>query len=222
MIASERVEEEGIAHQDTSPAGTSDPHSVINIESCNSPSSPSSSSLSSLDDRPLNQIYTNLKGKPSEEPVLEPFNYNERIGAISQLRIDVAKRCPPDHPIQPPVIQPLNFIFPETELHEPEPQSEPTNNSISSSEQEIGRVSPHFQETNVLENLEHHYSGELPEVISEQEKASEMTSLEVTSDSPQQQLPLPEIATNPEVVVSTELPEHGSSEQPAYDQATTY
>jgi hypothetical protein len=45
------------------------------------------------------------------------------------------------------------------------------------------------QDTTFLDNLVSHYSGELPEVRQHSEKASEVVSMETTSESPQHQSP---------------------------------
>jgi len=47
----------------------------------------------------------------------------------------------------------------------------------------------------VLENLVSHYSSELPEVETELQKASEVASDEVASESPQQQTSEPQTAS---------------------------
>ena len=95
---------------------------IIEIESSStSPSystsiSTSISNSSDLDDVPLNKIYTSinkslspstkLKKKPSDE-TFEPMypSVLERIGEMSQMRVDVCARLPADHPLQPPMIE---------------------------------------------------------------------------------------------------------------------
>jgi len=34
----------------------------------------------------------------------------ERIGEMSQMRVDICKGLPANHPFQPPMIEPLQFI----------------------------------------------------------------------------------------------------------------
>jgi len=116
------------------------------------------------------------------------------------MRVDICAKLPADHPLQPPIIyclqsipadaegadepagsvsaniatswqsnqptlvKPLNFAQTETETSEPQQES-PTN----------------IPEQSVLENLVSQYSGELPEVESVLQKASEVTSDEVAS-----------------------------------------
>jgi len=85
--------------------------------------SPSSSIDSDLDNIPLSQKY-NLskltpKSKPSPKPKLSPKTKPfkpvypvilKSIGELSQRRIGLCNRLPADHPLQPPIIEPLNMI----------------------------------------------------------------------------------------------------------------
>jgi len=84
---------------------------------------PSSSADSDLDNIPLSQKY-NLskltpKSKPSPKsklsPKTKPFKpvypvILKSIGELSQRRVDLCYRLPADHPLQPPIIKPLNLI----------------------------------------------------------------------------------------------------------------
>ena len=84
-----------------------------------------------------------------------------RIGKLLEIK---SSKLPPNHPLQPQTIQPLNMILPE----KPEDDS-------------------------VLNNLSSHLSGELPNVDITPQKASEVTPSEVASESPQQHSPEPQI-----------------------------
>jgi hypothetical protein len=123
---------------------------------------------------------------------------NERIGKMSKMRNQVCERLPLNHPFQPQVIQPLNMVVPNEVNVEPSssqpPSPEPT------------------QDTTVIDNLVSHYSGELPEVRPSLQRASEISSEEVASESPQQQSSKPQMTstTNTE---HTSSPEHVSTSE---------
>jgi len=122
---------------------------------------------------------------------------------MSQMRVDLCNKLPADHPLQPLIIEPLNIELADTHTststHSNKPQTdtcEPSNSPIKTSK------------PNVLDQLVSHYSGELPEVASELQKASEVASDEVASESLQHQSPEPQIASTkiqitPEYVEST-------------------
>jgi len=87
----------------------------------NSPSSSSSSSISSSDedDVPLSKMYSSInktpsKTKTSQKPddIFEPMypSVQERIIDMQQRRINVCKYLPVDHPLQPLVIEAIQFI----------------------------------------------------------------------------------------------------------------
>jgi len=64
------------------------------------------------DEMPLGQRI-NLLPKPSQKP--KPFEPKypavlQSIGEMSQRRVDLCNKLPADHPLQPPVITPLNMI----------------------------------------------------------------------------------------------------------------
>jgi len=94
---------------------------VIEIESgsesyqTSTSSSTYTSNSSELDDVPLNKLYKNLspttklKKKASDEP-FEPLypSVLNRIGEMSQMRVDLCAKPPADHPLQPPVVESLN------------------------------------------------------------------------------------------------------------------
>jgi len=91
------------------------------------------------------------------------------------------------HSSQPPVIKPLNFAPVDAEVIREQVGSESVNIDESSAPQPKSPTKS--SEPSVLENLVNHYSGELPGVESNLEKASEVASSEVALESPQQQAP---------------------------------
>jgi len=106
-----------------------------------------------------------------------------RIGEMFEMK---SKRLPPNHPLQPQIIQPLNMIVPDDHV---EPSS--TNPT---------------EDTSVLNNLSSHLSGELLGVVFNPDKASKVAYMEVASESPQQHAPEQQkTLTNPEQVPTTVL-----------------
>ena len=142
---------------------------VIEIESSSTSPSYSTSDSSDLDDVPLNKIYssinkslspsTKLCKKPSGE-TYEPLypSVLERIGEMSQIRIDVCEILPADHPLQPPMIECLQSIPADAEGVDEPAGSESANISTSSHSNSTTQT----PEPSVLDDLVNHYSGELP------------------------------------------------------------
>ena len=169
------------------------PHSnsVIVVESDSTPSSSShsiSSSLSfDLDDVPLGQIYSTIhKGlspttKLHKEPSqTTPFklmipSVDGWICNLSKMRNRVCEKLPLNHPLQPQIIPPLNMAPPKMNVATTSSSQPPSTNQT--------------QDTSVLDNLVSHYSGELPKARPNLPKASEVTSMEVTLESPPHQEP---------------------------------
>jgi len=121
---------------------------VIEIESGTSTSSSTSTSDSSdIDDVPLNKLYKNIspstkqKQKASDEPY-EPLypSVLDRIGALSQMRVDLCEKLPADHPFQPPIVDCLQSIPADAEGAD-EPVG-PVNTSTSSHPNEPQIVEP--------------------------------------------------------------------------------
>jgi len=109
-----------------------------------------------------------------------------RIVDISQMRIDVCNRLPTNHPIKPPMVEPLQTI--PTDAEAGSEQAEPeSDNHVSSPSQP--QLTTQTSDPSVLEELANHYSGELPSFKPNSEKASEIASDEVILKKPQQQQP---------------------------------
>jgi len=113
---------------------------VIEIESGTSTSissSTSTSDSSDIDDVPLNKLYKNIspstkqKQKASDEPYEPSYPYVlDRIGALSQMRVDLCEKLSAGHPFQPPIIDCLQSIPVDVEGAD-EPAG-PANTSTSS------------------------------------------------------------------------------------------
>ena len=116
-------EEAAISKADASEAtrGNTDSLHTAKSSSASPSHSTSISNSSDLDDVPLNKIYTTinkglspstkLQKKPSDE-TFEPMypSVLERIGEMSQMRLDICARLPADHPFQPPMIGPIQSL----------------------------------------------------------------------------------------------------------------
>jgi len=152
------------------------------------------------------------------------------------MRIDICNKLPANHPLQPPMVEPLTIAPADAEGSD-EPAGSASATATSSQSDQPTLVQPlNFAQTqtetcepsnsqpksptkqpepNVLDQLVSHYSGELPEVESELQKASEVASDEVTSESPQHQLADPQTTSTkiqiiPENVESTSCTEEAS------------
>jgi len=125
------------------------------------------------------------------------------IWEMSQMRIDICNNLPIEHPLQPPMVEPLNVAPADAEGSD-EPAGSASATIATSSQTQTqnqtqtetnicepsnsqSKSTTKQSEPNVLDQLISHYSGELPEVESELQKASEVASDEVASESPQHQ-----------------------------------
>jgi hypothetical protein len=139
----------------------------------------------------LNKVYANLHKylspspstklhkKPAREEYVPVYpQILQSIGEMSQLRINVSARLPANHPFQPPMIEPLQFVPANAKIiGEPVgPESANLNDSSSSNPKPTTQTS----EPSVLDELVNHCSGELPGFESNLEKASEIAYEEVT------------------------------------------
>jgi hypothetical protein len=175
---------------------------VIVVEFDSTPStytqSTSSSSSIDLDNIPLGQLYqTKSPKKTSQKIPFEPMipSVNERIDNMSEMCNKVCERLPFNHPLQPPMIQPLNMV--------------PAGKNVESSSSQP--TTSQTAETFMIDNLVSHYSDELSEVRPNLQKSPQVTTMEVTLETPPHQAPNLQMAssTSPEHVPT---PEHVVSE----------
>jgi len=111
----------------------------------------------------------------------------EGIIDMQQMRIDACKNLPANHPLQPPVIEPIQSILAPAEGEGDCVATDLANTIVSSSTPN----SPTSQTTEIIEqsiipNLEGHYSGELLEYVSNSQMASDIVSDEVMTKYPSQ------------------------------------
>jgi len=200
----------------------------------NSPSSSSSSTSSSdEDDIPLSKVYSTINKTPSTstkttqkpDDIFEPMypSVEERMIGLQQRCIDACKHLPVDHPLQPPVIEPIQFIPAAAEggsdLVGPDLASE-TN--VSSKPNSSTTQNIEIPKSSILSNLEIHYSGEMPEYVSNSQIASHIAYDEVMTESPQHQTPNSpnnnSVPANEILVTELTVPEQTTSEQSASEQ----
>jgi len=207
-----------------------------------SPSSSSSTTSSDLDDVPLSKVYTTLnktlnpspstKTNKNPDDTFVPMypSVEERLISMQQSRIDACKNLPTNHPLQPPVIEPIQFIPAAVEGESDNVGTYLANTIVSSSTPN----SPTTQATEILEpsiipNLESYYSGELSEYVSTSQIASDIASDEVMAEYPLQHEPNLEMSTTtnndsvsiPKILVpELTVPEQTTSEQSASELTT--
>jgi len=204
----------------------------------NSPSS--SSSTTSSDDMLLSKAYSSLNKTLSQststkttqklDDIFVPMypSIEERLISMQQRRIDACKHLPADHPLQPPVIEPIQFISAIVEGESDHVGTDLASETIVSSKPN----SPTTQnidipESSIISNLESHYSGELPEYVSHSQIASDIASDEVMTECPPHQTPNSDmttstnnnsVPTNEILVLELTVPEQIASEQIASEQ----
>ena len=200
------------------PEGNTNSHiaadEIITIDSStssdtrSSPTSVSSSSSTSsdMDDVPLNKVYTTLNKslssspstKTSKKPDYDTFvpmysSVEERLIDMKQKKIDVCNNLPADHPLQPPMIDPIQFVPVDVEGVDDHTGTNIAIIDVSSSQT---TQTTQISEPSIIQNLVDHYSGELPEYETNQDKASNVAYDEVMTKSPQQHEPNQEMASS--------------------------
>jgi len=150
-----------------------------------------------MDDIPLNRVYTTLNKRLSPSPSTKTHKkpdsdtfvpmyppVKERIHDMLQRRIDACINLPVNHPLQPPVIEPIQFVPTNAEGVVDHTGSESANIDVSSSHPNSPTQT---SKPSVTQDLMNHYSGELPGYETNQEKAFDIASDEVMTESPHQQ-----------------------------------
>jgi len=161
--------------------------SIIDLDST---SSPSTNLDISLTPTPYNQTHK----KPVNDVFVPMYpSILERIGNLSEMRIDACQNLSVNHPLQPPYIQSLQTIHVEKQFEEL-PAGPTFDNPETTSSQP--QPSTHTCDSCVLDELSNHYKGELPGFKPNSEEAFEIAPDRVVSKSPQHQQPNSQIATN--------------------------
>ena len=182
---------------------------VIEIESSSTSASHSTSisTSSDIDNIPLSRVFANLHKSLSPSPSTKHQKKHdddafvpmypsvlEKLCEMSQMRVDVCKRLPANHPFQPPMIEPLQSILADAEVVGEPVVPESANHEESSSSHP--KPTTQTSDPSVLVELANHYSSELPGFESNLERASEAAFDKVTLESPQQHAPNLQMASN--------------------------
>ena len=110
-----------------------------------------------------------------------PF-VEEKLIDLQQRRIDACKNLPADHPLQPPVIEPIQSIPADAEGADDHTGTDFANINVSSPHPTSPTQTTPTTETSkplIMQNLVDHYSGELPEYESNLEKASDIAFMKL-------------------------------------------
>jgi len=157
----------------------------------NSPSSSSSTTTSDSDDMLLSKAYSSLNKtlspststkttqKPDDIFVSMYPSVEERLISMQQRRIDACNHLPADHPLQPPIIEPIQFILAAAKGESDCVGTDLANTIVSSTPNSPPTQTIEIPEPSIISNLESHYSGELREYVSNSQIASNISSDEV-------------------------------------------
>jgi len=83
----------------------------------------------------------------------------EKLHDMQQRRINACARLPADHPLQPPMIEPLQSILADVEVVGDQTGPESANHEVSVSPP---KPTTQTSDPSVIQDLINHYSGELP------------------------------------------------------------
>ena len=173
--------------------------------------SPSSSSSTDSDDISLIRVEPSLRNKtpspstkPHKKPAIEAFipvfqSIEARTIAMQHMRIDKCKNLPKNHPLRPPMIDPIQSISASAEGASDFSGTGLVVIDKSVSTPNSPTPTPNNNQTveqSVISNLESHCSGELPGY--QPQMTSDITSNEVVTESPP---------------VTTTKPKHGPHKQ---------
>ena len=95
----------------------------------------------------------------------------ERLIGLQQRRVDACIHLPADHPLQPPMIEPIQSLPADAEGADDHTGTDPANINVSSSTPNSPTQTTPTTETHepsIIADLEKHYSGELPGYVSNQ------------------------------------------------------
>jgi len=145
---------------------------------------------------------------------------------MQQRRIDACKNLPASHTLQPPMIEHIQSIPADVKGEVDYTGTNFANIDVSSShpnsQTQTTQTTTQTSELSIIQKLVNHYSGELPEYETNQDKASDIAFDEVITESPQQQEPNQEMASStniesvliPDSVPWQNVPEWVVPEQP--------
>jgi len=186
LKTAEDAQEEAVCSEvvaSEAPEGNIDSHTaadeIILVESSTSSESrTSSASLSSYsstssdpDDIPLSKVYTTLNKalspspstKTSKNPDYDTFvpmypSVEERLIGLQQRKIDACIHLPADHPLQPPMIEPIQSLPADAKGADDHTGSDITNIDVSSSKSNSPtQTTTETSEPSIIQNLIDHY-----------------------------------------------------------------
>jgi len=172
---------------------------------------------------------TKTNKKPDDTFVPMYPSVEERLISMQQRRIDACKHLPADHPLQPPVIEPIQFIPTAAEGESDHVGTDLADTIVSSTPNSPTTQTIEISEPLIILNLESHYSSELPEYMSTSKIASDIAFDEVMTECPPQHTPNSEMATTTNIdfvpmheilVPELTVPEQNVSEQSATELTT--
>ena len=143
-----------------------------------------------------------------------------RLHGMQQRGIDACKNLPADHPLQPPMIEPIQFVHADAEGVDDHTGTYISNINVSSSQPISQTETFETYEPSIIPDLVNHYSGELPGYESNIEKASDIAPDEVMAESPHQQTLNHEMASSTDFIVIPDIhpePVHHEQSVPELD-----
>jgi len=172
VVASEAPKGNTDSHTAASEIVIVDSSTPYGIRSSPASLSSSSSISSDMDDIPLNRAYNNLNKrlspspstKTSKKPDYDTFvpmypSVEERLIDMQQRRIDVCKNLPTDHPLQPPMIDLIQFVPADAEGVDDHTWTDIANIDVSLSQHNSTTQTTQTFEPSIIHNLVNHYSG---------------------------------------------------------------
>jgi len=169
---------------------------------------------------------TKTTQKPDDIFVPTYPSVEERLISMQQRKIDACKHLPTDHPLQPPVIEPIEFIPAAVEGESDHVGTDLASETIVSSKPNSQTTQNiDIPESSIISNLESHYSCELPKYVSNSQIASDIASDEVMTECPPQHTPDSDMttSTNNDFVPTYEIlvPELTVHKQTASEQSAS-
>ena len=133
------------------------------------------------------------------------LSIEERLHDMQQRRIDACINLPTNHPLQPPMIELIQFVPVDVEGAVDHTGSDSANIDELSSHPNSPTQTTETHEPSVIQGLINHYSRELIGYESNLEKASDIASDEVMTKCPHQQTPNQEWPHQPIQIMSLYL-----------------
>jgi len=162
----------------------------------------------------------------SDDTFVPMYPYvEERLISMQQRRIDACKHLPADHPLQPPIIESIQFIPAAVENESDHVGTDLAETIVSSKPNSPTTQTIEIPESSIISNLESHYSGELLEYVSNSQIDFNIVSDEVMTECPPQHTPNSEMATSTNIdfvpILEILVPELTVPKQTASEQSAS-